>query len=82
MGGPPRPAALLMCSPILNARLLLQVVGMLEKRIGEDGFKRVVERLVTEACHYLAGWVCRAWGGLCGNLWRWPPPSQKPQPQS
>ncbi|KAK9786681.1 hypothetical protein WJX73_000735 [Symbiochloris irregularis] len=31
------------------------VVGMLEKRIGDDGFRRVVERMVTEACHTLAG---------------------------
>lgn len=34
---------------------MAQVVGMLERRIGEDGFKRVVERITTEACHALTG---------------------------
>ena len=28
---------------------------MLERRVQEDSFKRVVERMATEACHILSG---------------------------
>lgn len=37
----------------------MQLMGVLEARIGKDGFKHVVELLTTDACSFLLG-TCSA----------------------
>ena len=47
--------ATIQCSVLSTWRGVLQVLGILEQRSGEDSFKRILEGIVAQACRAMSG---------------------------